>query len=172
MLAGEWSISIPGTPAPKGSLKCVGRRGKRAHVVVEDNANTDPWRQTVATWCRKHNPGTVQKGDALGVEITFTVPRPASHYRTRRNPTIGVTERNGLRASAPAHPTTRTAGDVDKLVRLILDALQDATVIPDDSAVVELAARKAYPVTDEIGYDDRLAYPGVLIRLYPLTEDR
>lgn len=161
MLTGEWSIAIPGKPATRGSMKCVGRRGKVAHVLVESHATADPWRQTVVGWMRKYHPAqTAEKGQAVGVEITFTLPRPATHYGTGRNS-------KRLKESAPKHPTGRNTGDIDKLARLILDAMQDAQLIPDDAAVCELNTRKAYPA--DHGYDDRLPYPGVLIRLYPHT---
>ena len=67
---------------------------------------------------------------------------------------------------------SHSTGDLDKLVRLALDALQDTGVIPDDCAVVELTARKAYPHdTGTKPLSDVLAYPGIVIRLYPIGDD-
>lgn len=159
-LRGEWLVTIPGRPKPKGSLKCVGRRGKRAHVLLEDNSGSAPWRAEVVSWIKRAGVTAAAKGQPLAAEVTFTVPRPTGHYGTGRNA-------HTVKASAPAYPTSHSTGDVDKLVRLILDALQDAELIPDDSAVVELTTRKRYPAAD-VTPEDALPYPGVRVRLHPL----
>lgn len=162
MLTHEIRITIPGRPTPKGSMKCVGRRGKVAHQLVEQVDNEE-WRRTVVQALRHSWPTgdgrTAGRHQPIGAEITTTLPRPGSHYGTGRNA-------HTVKPSAPAHPATHGTGDVDKLARLILDALQDGAVLPDDAAVVELVARKAYPRPGDPG--DVLGYPGVVIRLYPL----
>jgi Holliday junction resolvase RusA-like endonuclease len=162
----ETRVVIPGHPAPKGSLKCIGGRGGKGHVLIEDNARTKPWRKTLATWAgRRLQP--VQPQEPIGVEITFTLERPKSHYGTGRN--AGV-----LRPGAPAFPVSHATGDVDKLLRLALDALQDAKVLPDDCQVIETTARKVYvspaPIDDpwSVAYD-ALGHPGVVLRLYPIV---
>lgn len=160
MLATELVITIPGESVPKGSLRCIGRSGR--HQLIEDNPRTKEWRATVALWVkRKWQLNRAEKGQPLGAEVTFTLPRPKGHYGTGRNRTI-------LRASAPPEPVSHAAGDVDKLVRLALDALQDAGTIPDDSQIVDLHARKAYAHDGSRDvHSDVLTYPGVVIRLYP-----
>lgn len=172
MLDSEWRITIPGTVQPKGSLKCVGRRGKRAHVLLEDNKDSTPWRKAVTGWLVRKWPTKAAPRQPLGAEVTFTLARPAGHYGTGRNA-------GRLKPSAPAFPTTHGTGDVDKLLRLILDAMQDAGHLVDDAQVIEVTTRKAYVLstgTDTIApldpdpYD-RLPYPGVCIRLYPIRED-
>jgi len=160
MLDREYVITIPGDPATKGSLRCVGRRGKRAHVLIEAHTNSAPWREKVAGWIRAKLSIEVEKREALGAEVTFTLRRPPSHYGTGRNA-------DKLKASSPAYPTGHDTGDIDKLARLILDALQDAGTIPDDAQIVDLATRKRYPSKDP-AYDV-LPWPGVRIRLYPMT---
>lgn len=153
------TITIPGNPAPKGSLKCVGRRGRVAHVLLEDNANAGPWRTTIAGWVTSKWPARqyADAGQAIAAEVRFTIDRPASHYGTGAN-------RRVIKGSAPAWPVKRSAGDVDKLLRLILDALQDGDdpVLPDDAAVVEVATSKVY-----VGTPYALDWPGVRIRLRP-----
>lgn len=166
-LTGELVITIPGAPKPKGSMKCVGQRGPRKHVLVEDNAGSTPWRESVVGWLAKvDGDAAADQGQPLGAEVTFTVPRPTSHYRTRGGQPTGE-----VKPSAPAHPTSQRTGDVDKLLRLILDALQDGPrpLLPNDAQVCEVTTRKAYPIPgpDPDPYD-RLPYPGVRIRLYPL----
>jgi len=159
MLDRAYTITIPGDPATKGSLRCVGRPG-RPHKLIEQLKTSGPWRELVAGWLRVKLSVDVEKREAVGAEITFTLRRPRSHYGTGRNALL-------LKASAPAYPTGHDTGDIDKLARLILDALQDAGTIPDDAQIVDLATRKRYPA-DDPAYDV-LPYPGVRIRLYPMT---
>lgn len=171
MLGSEFVYTIPGQPKTKGSMKCIGARGGRGHQLIEDHKSSGPWREHVVGWLSKRGDVAAAPGQPLGAEVTFTLPRPKSHYRSRRNPSTGVTESTGvLTASAPTHPVGRNTGDVDKLARLILDALQDGPrpVIPDDAAVVDLTTRKRYPTQTQPDPYDVLPYPGVRIRLYPL----
>lgn len=157
-LTSELVISIPGHPAPKGSMKCIGGRGR--HQLIEDNKRSKPWRDTIAYWVARTWTQTVDPGQPVGVEVTFTLPRPKGHYGTGANA-------GHVKHSAPDHATSHSTGDVDKLARLALDAVQDTDVLPDDSAVVELVARKAYLEADDPDADV-LGYPGVVIRLYPM----
>lgn len=156
MIALELVFKIGGEPVPKGSLKCVGRAGQ--HRIVEDNPRTRSWRKTIAeavegvTNADPHEP--------IGVEATSTLPRPAHHYRA-----TGV-----LRANAPPFPTNYRTGDVDKLLRLVLDALVDAHLLVDDSQVVEAVTRKSWPNPEASPYvPDVLDDPGVVIRVYPMV---
>lgn len=159
MLTQELILSIAGHPAPKGSLKCVGRGG--SHVLIEDNPRTKTWRKIVSTHITRSWPNhAAEHGQPVGVEVTFSMPRPKSHYGTGGNA-------GHVKLSAPDHAVSHSVGDLDKLARLILDAIQDTHVLPDDSAVVELTARKAY-LEDDTPDPDVLSYPGVVIRLYPL----
>lgn len=160
MLDHELRIVIPGRAAPKGSLKCVGGRGR--HQLVEDNARAKGWRETVSGWVRRTWPADQRaaKGQPVGAEITFTLDRPKGHYGTGRNArTVKPTWIDAL-------PTSHATGDVDKLLRLVLDALQDADLLHDDCAVVEVLARKTY-VDGPALVPDALGYPGVVIRLFP-----
>lgn len=110
MLDRELVITIPGDPAPKGSLKCIGRRGTRGHVLIEDNPASQPWRDKIAGLIRSKSPMPAARHQAVAAEVTFTIGRPPSHYGTGRN--VGK-----LKPSAPAHPVTRASYDVDKLLR-------------------------------------------------------
>jgi Holliday junction resolvase RusA-like endonuclease len=165
VLTTELVVTIPGHPAPKGSLKCIGGRGGRGHVLIEDNARTKIWRSTVAGWLTRAVPErfNAEKGQPIGAEITFTLPRPRGHYGTGRNSDV-------LKPNAPRHPVSHTTGDVDKLLRLALDALQDTPILPDDCAVIEVHTSKAYPRTAREAWGDVLGYPGVVIRLYPIED--
>lgn len=148
MLTEEWVLTIPGTPAPKGSLKCIGARGR--HQLIEDNPETKVWRSTIAGWAtRALAAGKITpavKGQPLGAEITTTL--------------------EDLKKRRP-YAVTRSSYDVDKLLRLVLDALQDAKAIPDDAQIVEVVGRKTYPNGP---LPDALPWPGVRIRLYPIGD--
>lgn len=138
-------VVIRGTPAPKGSLRHVGRG-----VLVESSARLRPWRAAVtAAAVDAAGPGWEPIDGPIHVEVGFEFARPASHYGTGRN-----TAR--LRPGAPAYPATRP--DLDKLVRAVLDALGDAGVWRDDARVVTVAAVKRWaPVPGcwiRLGWDE------------------
>lgn len=162
MLTGEIRAVIPGHPAPKGSLKCIGGPKGRGHRLIEDNTRTGPWREKIATALRTRWPTGqhAEKRQPVGAEVTFTIDRPAGHYGTGRN--AGQIKPSYARV----YPTGHDTGDIDKHARLLLDALQDADVLPDDCIVVDLHARKAYtacPTTP-----DALGHPGVVVRVFPI----
>jgi Holliday junction resolvase RusA-like endonuclease len=150
VIRSEIVLTIPGTPAPKGSLRC---RRNPSHTLYEDNPRTKPWREKVADAARKVQQ-TPDKGQPLDVEITFTFDRPKSVRRDL--------------------PASRSVGDVDKLVRTILDALQDGGALLDDAQVTDVSARKRYVRLDDentplaLRYDDALGHPGVVIRINPI----
>lgn len=164
MLKNEVALTVPGTPAPKGSMKCIGARGKVKHQLIEDNEKTVPWRVHVAKCARlKLHRHTADPRQAVGVEVTITLNRPSSHMGQGRN-------KHRVKPSAPAYPTSHSHGDADKFLRLILDALQDATVLVDDAQVIETSCRKAYVDLAETPGSDVLPYPGAVIRLYPIGD--
>lgn len=121
------NVFAPGTPRPKGSMRHVGN-GR----LVEQVNNRD-WRATVVDTahqairccgdCNDYRPG-YPSADPVSVRITLYLPTP----------------------KRPKHPVPagRNTGDVDKHARLVLDALQAAGVIADDSAVVDLQVSKRY----------------------------
>lgn len=158
MIDHELVITIPGIAAPKGSLKCVGTKGR--HRLIEDNPKTAVWRASVVTHLlRALVDEHADPHQAIGVEVTSTFPRPASHYGTGRNAHV-------VRPSAPTYPSTAySTGDVDKLARLVLDALADAHVLDNDAQVVEVTSRKAY--IDDRVTPDALDHPGARIRIFP-----
>jgi Holliday junction resolvase RusA-like endonuclease len=143
-------VLVHGIPAPQGSKRHVGRG-----VLVESSAKVKPWRAVVtqaaeaamvgSTW----SPGRLAP---LHLFVVFTLPRPASHYRTGKNA-------DQLRPTAPEFPATRP--DMDKLLRSTLDALVDAGAMVEDSRVVSIAAAKVYPGGDL----DALDTPGALVHL-------
>ena len=138
------TVTAYGHPAPQGSKRHIGR-GR----MIESSKRLPDWRDAVTEAARK----AVAAADLepldgpLVAEITVTVPRPKSAPKTRLS-----------------WPQTRSSGDLDKLVRGILDALDQGDAIADDSRVVELTARKVYPNEGL----DALPRPGVVVHLWPL----
>lgn len=148
-------ITVYGKPITQGS-KTRTRWGMR-----DSNGDTlKPWRDNVRSAARdammRQNGSGVIEVDSFGpapvnVTITFTFPRPQNHYGTGK-----FADR--VRGSAPPYPSSHAAGDLDKCVRAIFDALTDAGVFNDDAQVVLLMAQKIYAGTP--GALDR---PGAVI---------
>lgn len=159
-LARPITVSVHGDPTTKGSLVCIGPApGQKRHRLIEQlGPAVKKWRRIVdpaGDKLRELAGGVLH--DPLGVELVFTLARPA-----------------GVPLHKRAWPNVRV-GDVDKLARCVLDALTvhqekgvQRGVLADDAIVCELLVRKAYPDTPDA--PDRLTRPGVVIRLYPLDE--
>lgn len=139
---------VPGVPRPQGSKTHLGGGRMR-----ESSRHVKPWRGRVvlevrrAGWQLRRIPA----GIPVAVDLTFVMPRPQAHYRRGKSCHL-------LRDGAPHWHTSHT-GDLDKLVRAVLDALTIAGAYTDDSQVAQLAATSVY---------DR--DPGVHIRLTTLTQ--
>lgn len=125
MLA-ERATFIPGHARPKGSLKpqeTRGGGGKRTGRVrlVENNPESSRWRRTIAQhvaglgWAPIDGPCVVES-------IFWFDPRSVGH------PLAYLDEDD-----FPVHPHI---GDLDKLTRNVLDALQDAKAYANDRQVV------------------------------------
>lgn len=145
----SWAVKVHGDPAPKGSLRCVGGKGGR-HQLIENNDRTKPWRALVKQAGQALNlPGPLS--GPVGVEVTFTVAFPQS-----------------MKPGARLWPWKRSngvGGDTDKLIRTLLDGLEDAGVLADDAQVCEVRGVKAYPHTP---VPDVLDRPGAVIRVWLL----
>jgi crossover junction endodeoxyribonuclease RusA len=147
-------IRAYGRPITQGS------KIKTRHGLVDDNAKTlKPWRNTVRLAAedaaRYHDTIT----GPVFVRITFTLERPAHHYRTGANAHL-------LRPEAPAYPIARGSGDNDKFQRACFDALTDAKVWADDVQVVDVRARKVWAGEHEQALDQA----GVRIEIVPLNQ--
>lgn len=125
---------VQGLPAPQGSKRHLG-----GGILVEASKRVKPWRSDVTSAALSAFQG-VPYDEALAVELCFVFPRPRGHYRTGKN--AGV-----LKGSAPAYPTGRNVGDIEKLARSTIDALSvssGGSVMRDDSLVVDLVCHKRY----------------------------
>jgi Holliday junction resolvase RusA-like endonuclease len=143
-------VIVHGIPAPQGSKTRMPNG-----ALVESSAKVRPWREAVRHTAENamRPPGFPDESwpdYPLAVHLTFTLPRPRSHYRTGKHA-------HQLREDAPDHPARRP--DLDKLIRSTLDGLTDSGIIADDAAVVILRAVKCYPGGDM----DALDTPGAAI---------
>jgi Holliday junction resolvase RusA-like endonuclease len=153
----DWAVELDvphglAAPVPQGDLR-AGAGGKLYH---SNGRQLRQWRAQVAKGAQelRRQAGGVIHGP-VGVQVTFTVPRPAS---------IPLRQR--------AWPQVRSAGDVDKLLRAVLDALTVGNVgkgiglLTDDALVCDARAVKVYQ--DTPGVRDRLPAPGAVVRVWML----
>lgn len=144
----DLTIAVRGIPTPGGSFRAALIAG-RAQLLV---GGSDQQRTKLGRWRSQVDEAAkaammAQRWHALegpvACEVTFWVPKPKTLPAWRWL------------------PWTKSAGDVDKLVRSTLDALTEAGALLDDSRVVDLTARKRYAINNP---------PGAGIRLSPVTE--
>lgn len=119
----------PGLPATQGSKRHVGRG-----IMVDSCNRLAPWRNLVAFTAAASTVGRPACDTAVVVQVTFYLPRPASHYGTGRNASV-------LKATAPAYPLGKP--DTSKMFRAVEDAMS-GVVYTDDCRVVEIRATKRY----------------------------
>lgn len=113
-----------GKPATQGSIRSLGAGRPSVHA----NAKTlKPWRQTIASAAADAMTGWARLEGPVHVDVVFAFDLPSSAPKRRR-----------------IWPITRSSGDVDKLARALLDALQDSGVLKDDAQVVRLVAEKTW----------------------------
>lgn len=104
---------IPGKPKTKGSLAV--RNGKTG-ALRESVVGSTQWRQLIAKRVGETRQHAATWDGPAGVTAYFYLPRP--------------------------DPAAVRAGDIDKLTRNVLDALEDAKIWADDVQCVTLDVRK------------------------------
>lgn len=115
-----FAVWVAGIPAPQGSKRHVGRG-----VMVESSKALAPWREDVRQAALAELDGAPPIDGPCIVRLTFWLPRPKSHPRTRRT----------LPDSRP---------DLDKLARGVCDALTSAGAIRDDAIIVAMPLAEFY----------------------------
>lgn len=127
-MKGPLRVWVAGTPKPQGSKRAFVVKSKdgatRAVVVDTNKTPLRDWRSDVIAALRDAWAGQDPIDEAVFVRLEFWLPRPKS-------------------AKAP-FPSGRV-GDVDKLARTCLDALEISGVLVDDARVVDLSVTKTYP---------------------------
>jgi len=125
---------VAGDPVPQGSTKAFYIKKLERVVTTHTNANTESWRNRIATEAQHTNelrPQSFFTDDRrMGYEVSleFVFNRPKSTPKKWR-----------LNTKRP---------DLDKLVRAVLDGIT-SILIPDDSQVVRICAGKCYGEADQ-----------------------
>lgn len=120
-------FTVHGIAQPAGSKRGFVRGG---HVrVVDANPRSREWKTRVAQVAAEamRAAGAEMLLGPVVLNLTFSVPRPAGHFRTGLHS-------NRLKPSAPERPTKRP--DLLKLARAVEDALT-GIVYRDDAQIVE-----------------------------------
>ena len=131
------SFFAAGIPVAKGSAKAFyNKKAARAFVVQDNEARQKPFASTIT---HEAIVAGVRPCDGpVFVRMRFTFPRPKKHYRGK-----AMT----LRDDAPdIHVNTP---DVDKLVRLVFDALTGVAWQDDKQAQID-GALKRYAMDGEM----------------------
>lgn len=123
-------FEVHGRPRTKGSMKVITPRGRKP-IMVEDHAHSESWRKRIKTAILTQCPGVVFTGP-VGVYATFTFDRLGPSAQALTHPVVN----SGVNAN----------GDLDKLVRNLLDAMEDSGMIVNDCMVVSVSAVKRWPV--------------------------
>ena len=122
-------LFVAGRPRTKGSLKVITPRGRKP-LLVEDHALSKPWRIKVIKAIRAKYPHPPAVANPVDVYLTFHFERLGPQARTQDWPMVNA----GVNA----------IGDLDKLERNVLDAMEDAGVYVNDCQVVQLNTRKQW----------------------------
>ncbi len=117
-----------GTPAPKGSTKAFMRPGMRFPVVTADNGEKQRAFGSVVSFSAVR-AGLKPMDGPVSLNIKFIMPRPKS-----------LPKRVTAHCKKP---------DIDKLTRLVADALTGIAYV-DDSQIVALSAFKSYAAAGQI----------------------
>lgn len=124
----EITLTVHGTPIPKGSAKGFVIRGTNRCIITQNNRDKQkPWASAIQQ-AALDEVGNEFRPVTSGVFIKsmlFYFNRPKSHYGSGKNA-------NTVKASAPLHHVTKP--DLDKLERCALDALT-GIIWKDDSQV-------------------------------------
>lgn len=130
------SFHVGGRPRTKGSLKVITPRGRRP-ILTEDHAYSKPWRKTIKQAIQVQIPDVLRADyEPISVPICVT----ARFYFARLGPSARALGWPTVNGGANAN------GDLDKLLRNLLDAMKDARLISDDSIVVEIRSSKRWAV--------------------------
>ena len=128
-------VDVPGKPVGQGSVTLWrapdgSERAKHPPATVEHrNLMVGLLRQA---WC---DQGPYL--EPVSLHASFYMPRPMSHFGTGRNA-------DQLKASAPSFPVVMGRNDLDRMVRLVGDALVIAGVLKDDAQIVRIMAWKLW----------------------------
>lgn len=131
---------VPGQPRSKGSTRSFMHSKSGKVVTLGMSTSTRSWQARVASFAAQRWTGGVSD-KPFHVTCVAVLDRPKSHCGTGRNSAR-------LKDDAPYYPTGHNTGDVDKLLRAVLDGLT-GVVFKDDSQVVQARTVKRYIYVDD-----------------------
>ena len=116
---------------PKNKMKAI-----RTQHYVDKKHDVMAWKHSIMAGFSLIHKIVLKKIDGpVKITMFFTMPRTKGHYGTGRN--AGV-----VKASAAYHHIKK--GDIDNLVKAVLDAMVDCAILKDDNIVCDLHATKRY----------------------------
>lgn len=135
-------VSYHGKPGPKGSLnpwcvRCAGRKLPQKIAIKEESENGKRARQSIAVLAHSAWSGRAKLTGPIEVNAWVFIER-------RMQIKNGVPTGLPVPSESGPYPTHRNSGDIEKHVRTLHDALQDAGVLADDSQVVDLHVYKRW----------------------------
>lgn len=134
------TFTVYGVPATKGSKKgfAIRRGPKGAQQFTGKVAMIDDNKATLRDWTAAINAAVqaiaaehATMDGPVAMTVLFVMPKPKSAPKRRRT------------------WPDRKPGDIDKLLRALLDPLVKARVIEDDARIVSVLATKDYPEPGE-----------------------
>jgi len=142
-----FTIFVPGTPVAWKRTERNRFTGRTYHN--DKDGRREGWKQAIVlAWLERFAAEGFPDGP-YRVHAYFRFPRPKSHFK-----------KNGeLRSTAPAeHAGTP---DLDNLIKIVLDGLVSAELIPDDSHCVEMTVSKNWASPH--------VYAGLYLSITPLN---
>lgn len=137
-------MTIVGDPSGQGSIRTFANGGMAYPKATVNHRNR------VIDRLEQEWAGRPPITGPVVVRVTFTHPRPGTHYLGKTKTRAAFTE---LRPDAPAWHTTKNRGDLDKECRLIGDALEISRVLDHDSLIVQWIADKPYGATGSTTFE-------------------
>lgn len=125
----------------------------RAVITHNEGAELREWRERVRRMARQCGAEPDGIDCPIGMDLMFSLPRPASHLR----------KDGTAKPNAPFRPTTKP--DFDKLTRAIADALT-GVCYDDDSRIVSSRIDKVWASRDGVGGQ----VVGVVVRVWNLDQ--
>lgn len=125
---------VAGRPRTKGSMKVITPRGRKP-IMIESTTHSEAWRKRIKAAIMTQCPGVRFPGP-VSVVATFAFEKAGPSARALSWPVLNA----GINA----------AGDLDKLTRNLLDAMEDSGLIVNDCMVVGLDLAKRWDETPGI----------------------
>lgn len=122
-----FSIFVPGLPIAWKRAERNRYTGRTYHN--DKDGKREAWKQAIVLAWLERYAGEGFPDGAYQAHVCLHFPRPKSHYKNGK-----------LRANAPKYHTSKP--DCDNLIKIVLDGMVNAELIPDDRYCVSEHAEK------------------------------